>query len=322
MTECVIVILHSICPGKECMRSRLTFSEFEAYVREHILTDWCAGRTLDIHKIKKNNGVELTAMLIPEEGCCITPTFYLEDFYEMYLQDGHLPELVDWIRERYRLAEESVAGVNVAKLLNYEAVKDRIIMKMVHYEKNEEMLESCPHIKVYDLAVTFRTLVSLDPSTVSSALVTYQQLDQWGISISDLLLTAEKNTRRLFPSEICTIEEFLEEHCDYPVYDIGDIFYVVTNDHMINGATVMLYDGLLEEFAEKIGGDFYILPSSIHEVLFVPDRGAVTAGELIAIVHEANETVINESDILSDSVYYYKKKEHQLICCRQGCAVG
>ena len=43
--------------------------------------------------------------------------------------------------------------------------------------------------------------------------------------------------------------------------------YVLTNQKNIRGAAMMLYDDMLEKAAEKLGGDVYVIPSSIHETL-------------------------------------------------------
>ena len=36
---------------------------------------------------------------------------------------------------------------------------------------------------------------------------------------------------------------------------------------------MLAYQDFMDQAAEKLGGDFYILPSSIHEILLVPDNG-------------------------------------------------
>ena len=67
----------------------------------------------------------------------------------------------------------------------------------------------------------------------------------------------------------------------------------------------MLYDGVLEKFAGEIGGDFYILPSSIHETLFMPAMPFVEERELLEMVHEVNAGYVAPEEFLSDNVYRY-----------------
>lgn len=51
-------------------------------------------------------------------------------------------------------------------------------------------------------------------------------------------------------------------------------------------------------------GDYYILPSSIHEIILCPADGK-KAEELKRMVYGINRLVVREEEVLSDSVYYY-----------------
>ena len=65
------------------------------------------------------------------------------------------------------------------------------------------------------------------------------------------------------------------------------------------------------EFAQQ-KGDFYILPSSIHEAIFIPASENVDAEELKTMVREVNETQVPKEDFLSNEVYFYNAKEDEL----------
>ena len=93
--------------------------------------------------------------------------------------------------------------------------------------------------------------------------------------------------------------------------DSADIpqFYVATNDHQINGTSVMLYDGVLEGFAEQTGGDFYIIPSSIHEMLFLPATPDADENDLPEMVRGVNAGCLDPDEILSDNAYLYHAED-------------
>jgi len=84
--------------------------------------------------------------------------------------------------------------------------------------------------------------------------------------------------------------------------------YVCTNISCMNGAGTIFYDGLLREFAEQIKSDVYIIPSSIHEVLFISAKYRMSAGELKDMVRCVNDTELAPEEILSNSVYFYNRK--------------
>ena len=65
----------------------------------------------------------------------------------------------------------------------------------------------------------------------------------------------------------------------------------------------------MEQAAEQVGGDFFVLPSSIHEVLMIPDDGKADYRELEAMVQSINETQVAPADRLSDHVYHYDQKD-------------
>jgi hypothetical protein len=100
---------------------------------------------------------------------------------------------------------------------------------------------------------------------------------------------------------------------NFPVYKpdlYGDTpvpLLVLTNESKYCGAACMLYEGLLRNLSEEIQSDLFIIPSSIHEVLLLPDEGEFSEEELSALVREINTHFINPSEVLSDHVYRFKR---------------
>lgn len=84
--------------------------------------------------------------------------------------------------------------------------------------------------------------------------------------------------------------------------------YVATNTDNSIGAAILLYDGVLKTFAEQTGGDFYILPSSIHETMFVPAYGKRDDAFMLSMVRNVNRENVAPEEVLSDNVYYYHAK--------------
>ena len=70
-------------------------------------------------------------------------------------------------------------------------------------------------------------------------------------------------------------------------------------------SSVLAYPSLKEQIYELYGGDYFIIPSSLHEVLTVPDNGTFNADDLAAMVRQVNQTVVEPQDILSDSIFHY-----------------
>lgn len=80
---------------------------------------------------------------------------------------------------------------------------------------------------------------------------------------------------------------------------------VLSNETGINGAAALLYPKMPEYIYKTVGGNYYLLPSSVHEFLIVPEEKGINPSELIAIVREVNRTEIEKAEFLSDDVYYF-----------------
>ena len=141
-------------------------------------------------------------------------------------------------------------------------------------------------------------------------------IQMWGITKEQLHKDAVQAANARSPVCLYDMEEVMAESIfsvkpenlfnrEEPL-DIGMIpIYILTNQEKLNGASVSVQDGVLEKVAELLGTNFYVLPSSIHELLILPDNGSMQLSELEAMVREVNATQVAPEDRLSDKVQYY-----------------
>lgn len=291
----------------------MNFEEFKAWVKENITSkDWKETSQVEISVVKKNNGVSKAGLSIREDEHDVSPLLYLDDYYIHYQNGELLENIIRNIRADYD-KKVQMAAVKIPNLQEFENIRGRVIYRLVNYEKNKEILEDCPHIRLYDLAVTFRWVARIDDVGVSTSLITNKQVKEWGVSVNDLVLAARQNTPRLFPAQIIDMEEMLAGMVSFILYPSTIPMYILTNKQELNGASALLYGDILKDFANKKGADMYILPSSIHEVIMVPADRINDPTKLLSIVHDVNTTVVSIGDVLSDSVYYYDRKKDQIL---------
>lgn len=291
----------------------MNFEEFKAWVKENITSkDWKETSQVEISVVKKNNGVSKAGLSIREDEHDVSPLLYLDGYYIHYQNGELLENIIRNIRADYD-KKVQMAAVKIPNLQEFENIRGRVIYRLVNYEKNKEILEDCPHIRLYDLAVTFRWVARIDDVGVSTSLITNKQVKEWGVSVNDLVLAARQNTPRLFPAQIIDMEEMLAGMVSFILYPSTIPMYILTNKQELNGASALLYGDILKDFANKKGADMYILPSSIHEVIMVPADRINDPTKLLSIVHDANTTVVSIGDVLSDSVYYYDRKKDQIL---------
>lgn len=111
--------------------------------------------------------------------------------------------------------------------------------------------------------------------------------------------------------------EYTEEMLDAMLNDMRlakqtPTMYILTNTAGINGATTMIYKDVIRNFAKEHDTDFYILPSSIHEVILVPYEERISKEELKDMVGEVNCTQVALEEVLSDRVYIYRRDTNMI----------
>jgi hypothetical protein len=114
----------------------------------------------------------------------------------------------------------------------------------------------------------------------------------------------------MFAEHHCRILEAINHWTNIEGPDLP--LYIFTNRIGINGASVIFYRNILKTFADKIDQNFYILPSSIHEVLIIGENEVTRTQDLKNMVLEANHTVVTPKEFLSNQVMYYDREKDEI----------
>ncbi|EPD65935.1 hypothetical protein HMPREF1216_00347 [Coprococcus sp. HPP0048] len=270
--------------------------------------------TVYIHTAVKNNGKERKGITVSEKGIHISPTIYLEEYFQQFQEGKPIEKIVEKILQLYEEVKCS-HPCEESLLQNYEELKGKFACKLIHRGKNEKLLNDIPYVPWMDLAIVVFVLLEVSPYGTATVLVRKEHLEIWGLTEAQLFDEAKKNTPILLPYQFCTMRKLLREICPYAV-DEGEeeeeSLYVLSNKLRSFGAASMLYDGILEKVGQKLGENYYILPSSIHEVIVVPESKSPVKQDLEEMVREINETQVEEEEVLSDRVYYFSRKENRL----------
>lgn len=291
----------------------MDMTDFATRVRTAVEAELGAGHSVDVREVRKNNGVVLHGLTIGAEGQSTAPTIYLEPFLEGYELGEPFEGIIRTILDTY-VAHAPAGQMDVSFFRSFDRVKDRICFRLIGQEKNEELLRDIPHIRYLDLAVCFYYPCQDDGIGSGSILIHNPHMEMWGTNAAELYDLAERNTPRIFPWECKSITEILSGIMDTGnEEDVEDMvpMKVLTNTKRLYGDACILYPGVLETLAEREGHSLYILPSSLHEILLLPDAGLCADGlrEMVAAV---NNTQLAPEDVLSDSVYYYDREKRQV----------
>jgi hypothetical protein len=303
-------------------------SEVTDLVKEKMGSDY----TVRIYKVIKNNSLELDSLVMLKDGKNFAPNIYLMPYYNAYLEGSSVQEIADRLCEIYKQSTIPMLRENFT--YSFDDMKPFVIYRLVSYERNKKLLGTTPHIKYLDLALTFHCLVRNDNDGIGTIRITNEHMKLWNTSLTEISALAKENTSKLFPHSIRSMDEVLrgmlqEEYLEGVGADLADPIideflhnswnvkqqnmYVLTNQKGINGATCMLYDNVLRDFADNIHSDLFILPSSIHEIILVPCQKDMKKEAFMEMVSEVNRTQVAGDEILSDRVYFYTRKENAIV---------
>lgn len=266
-----------------------------------------------VRKIPRNNGGELTALTICSDEKAVLPAVYLEPFYSQYRVGKDIGELtgevIGLVRKRVR---ENI--IKPGDIRDDVSALDNVVLRLVNYEKNEQMLGAMPHIRFLDLAIIFRRVIRMAGDAVVTVPVTQDDVKRWNTDTDELYRRGLCNTERLFPLADTDLCEMLRKryNCIVEPTEYAPAMRIITNEMNANGAAAVLYEGALEDCAEKMGGDIYLIPSSIHEMLYISADSGVDTDYVRGLIAEANSLVVNPEDFLSDSLYIYKRDTGKL----------
>lgn len=278
--------------------------------------------TMECHKLNR----AYTGLMVRKEGELLTPTINLNQLYEAYkTQPSVTIETV--CRKIADIVLEAPIQVDLKAILNYENVKDKLFIRVSSAEANKEVLEIVPHQLKEDLAITYHVAVGKDQDGLSSMLITNEMMKEYGVTQEQIHEDAMKSSPRVMVPEVSSIGvlideiyqknilmltpderemllETLQESSEMPT------FFVVTNTERVNGAGVIFYPEFMDNMGELLGNNFFILPSSIHQMLILPDDGQVDAEMLRDMVKEVNATQVAPAERLTNDVYHFDTKDH------------
>lgn len=316
---------------KEMMKYDQFLSRIKALVKKRM----GGGYLVDINHVIKNNSIQLDGLIILKDGEKITPNIYLNGYFESYLEGDSIEDIVDKIVNSYEETMEE--GEREALCIQYELneMKSSIIYRLVNYNKNTNLLNEIPHLRFLDLAVTFHCLVKDNENGIGTIRITNKHINDWNITLEDITEMASINTPTLLPASIRSMNEVIKDilnkemelqslenslDSENEIIEVSDQMkqdamidmYVLSNTKGINGASCLLYPDVVKELSDKLNTDFYILPSSIHEIILVKNNDKIDKNVLHEMVIDVNYTQVAEDEILSNNIYFYSRERNAL----------
>lgn len=276
----------------------------------------------DEQVVNRTNEMEVRALAIRINDENVAPVIYPDTLYRQYREGFTVDEMVERYSSKLHRTPDFVEDVREA-INNHRDLTGQFRLSLVNTAMNQEMLKSVPHEEHGDLSAIVRLRISDEASiVVSNQLATRLEMTREEVlDIAHRHLEQEAFTTRGMSEVMRDILQKEGMQDDEVRMILGasngdkEWIYVVTNDIGIDGSVAILSDDVMQRSHEVVGEDFYVLPSSRHEVILVPESVTDSAEELRLIVSDANQSVVERTDYLSDNIYHYSGHDHRLVAC-------
>ena len=288
----------------------MNFDEFLDAAKDRV-QDALPDAKVTIQQVNKLQGESYTGIAVQPEGAAAAVTFNVSPAFERYQADkSQEAAILNKIAADAKMAANTIPVFELSEITDYETVKNNLVMQVVPVEPNKEMLENIPHKTVEDIAVVYRAELPGRADGSASTLVTNKLLEEYGVTAEQLHMDAVTAQLTNHPPVLKNMSEMMAEMSG-GMFDMPESpMWVATVEGGVNGASVTQLPEFLQQAAERLGGDFFVLPSSVHEVLFIRDDGSFERDQLESMVRGVNATEVSEADFLSDSVYHYDSDDH------------
>lgn len=282
---------------------------------------------IEFMEVEKNNGLKRKGVTILAPEVNIAPTIYIDKYLESGYSLKGVCDEISKVYEEYKKTENLEMDIT-----DFQTMRNRICFKLISVERNEEPLKEMPHRLLYDLAIVYYVLLNDKFEEMATITINHQIAQSWGVTEDDLYKCASGNTEKLLTGTLIPMERIVnsmllteeetpqncqiikKDNCTFLIDDTAELpMYVLSNTDKTFGAALLLYTEVLHFTAKLLNSNFFILPSSIHELLLIPDNGNVERGRLYQMVYEVNSNMVSQEDFLADNVYYYDAEKDSLL---------
>lgn len=201
----------------------------------------------------------------------------------------------------------SISFMRDKDVRNYQLARRHLMLKLVNKEMTKSWTDSLPHKDLLDLRVIFIYVIRTVGDELISANVSDDMLNVWNVDVDQVYTDAIRASIINRPAEVKSMTEVLGLEPD----EADQYLQVATNDLRHYGAGVILYPEVMKKFYDKFGS-FSVIPSSVHEVLFVSDKLGMSDNELAEMCQDVNYNVVKNDEILSSNIYRYDPETDSL----------
>ena len=277
----------------------------------------------NIKFVKKDGGDLLNIIFAEHDDAYEVCSVHVEELYVAYQNGIRLNTIVDYICSDVLHAKSIYVYDKTKELMDYDTAKSRLFVRLINYDRNADILRDVVHKTLGDIVFTVYAIVDENEFGIVSTKVLKSMVKKWDKNEDDIFNEAIKNTYYLTPPRIYKWEGVLcdesyagesfmndEDICDLDKSFNGNI---LSTTRKTNGAVAVFLPGVAEKIAELLDSDFYMVFTSIHEVM-IHNAKKVDPEDLKSVLTDTIRETVPEEDYLTSRIYKYNRRTHKFEC--------
>lgn len=299
-------------------------------IKEYLPPDY-ADVECKVAEKRKNNGAVKAGLAFQKPGKLIPVFIFVEPFYQEICQGKPLDGVMEKIAGTAWEVMERNHFSNLSDIDSFEKIKDYLEVKIINTRANRKELRGLVHQEKEDLSlIPVLKCPFPEQRACGNVKISNELMEFWEVSADTVMDQAWENTRQNQPPTLRGLGQMLcyETEGQPPEGDLldernpmkerpGESAYILSNKSGVFGAVYLASPEVMEKISGLFPEGFYLLPSSVHEILVMPKDGngpgqEKTPFELGEMVREVNRTCVEREEILSDRIYEYNRENGKI----------
>ena len=252
-------------------------------------------------------------------------SIHLSELSAEYLNDANsFGAIVKHICDDIVNAKNSNMHHKIGELTDYETAKSRLFVLLINYDRNADILQNVVYKTLDDIALVVYAILDEREGKLISTKILKSMVKKWGKNEDDIFNEAIENTYRMSPPRFYILEKMLLNN-NYSgdsfmnnddTFQLNDRFVgnLLSTTRQINGAIAVFLPGVAEKISEMLKSDFYMVFTSIHEVMIHSTKSGVDPSDLKNVLKSTIAETTHEQDYLTEKIYKYNRKAHKFEC--------
>lgn len=302
----------------------LNIKEFMVWAKNDIESmlprDLTKNMTIEENTVIKMNDQFCYGLTLKRGDEEAAPTIYMNEYFDRYMNGEPMKQLMAEACQEYLDAIVNKPDI-VTQDLTFEKIKDNLTIRVMEGKRNLQFLSNIPYMSMGNGFVAICDIKVVEENsgywrtTINHGLMEENHYDK-----SEMFRAAIENSQEKYPVVMTTMMEQLFGEDNRNLLDTDgeipeeskDHMYIISTNEGLLGASAFFYPGVREKISEKLGEGYYALPSSINEILIIPESCAPPVKDIADMVYEANRTVVDPKEVLSDNIFHYDRETKEL----------